>query len=70
MDGGWTSWDVAGACSVTCGSGVQQRSRVCNNPVPSNGGMNCTGDSDDVVPCDTNADCVNGKPLMSFFFII
>jgi len=35
----WTSW----VCSVTCGSGVEQRHRECNGPF--NGGDNCIGDT-------------------------
>ena len=37
------SWS---SCSVTCGdSGQQTRQRSCNNPSPSAGGTNCSGES-------------------------
>ena len=51
VDGGlglWSSWT---ACSKTCGTGTQSRSRPCNNPTPTGGGQNCTGDSSQVKSC-------------------
>jgi len=46
VDGGWSNW---GACNATCGGGWQ--TRVCNNPVPSEEGANCTGP--ETGPCNT-----------------
>ncbi|KAK3107042.1 hypothetical protein FSP39_005764 [Pinctada imbricata] len=43
IDGNWSGWRVTSSCSVTCGSGLQYMERSCNNPAPSNGGINCTG---------------------------
>ncbi|HRY77073.1 MAG TPA: DUF4215 domain-containing protein, partial [Candidatus Paceibacterota bacterium] len=37
VNGGWSNW---AACSVTCGEGTQ--TRTCNNPVPANGGTDCS----------------------------
>ncbi len=57
----WTSWANITACSKSCGGGTvtQSRSRVCNNPIPSNGGANCTGSATEtqVVACNTQACC-------------
>ena len=41
-DGKYTEWSLWGECSVTCGGGVQQRSRTCTNPSPQNGGADCS----------------------------
>lgn len=49
IDGGWSEF---GSCSVPCGGGTQ--SRVCNNPPPANGGLDCVGPSTqscNVDPC-------------------
>ena len=42
VDGGWSSWKL-GPCSKTCGGGIQNYTRVCNNPKPSCGGKKCEG---------------------------
>uniref|UniRef100_A0A8C5C1C6 ADAM metallopeptidase with thrombospondin type 1 motif, 15b n=1 Tax=Gadus morhua TaxID=8049 RepID=A0A8C5C1C6_GADMO len=43
VDGKWGKWGTFGACSRTCGGGVQLAKRECNNPVPDNGGKYCYG---------------------------
>lgn len=50
IDGGWSPWT---ACSATCGGGTQ--TRTCDNPAPSNGGVNCVGASSQA--CNT-ASCL------------
>merc|ERR1712224_452007 len=40
VNGGWSAY---GACSVTCGNGVQ--TKTCTNPAPKNGGLPCFGDA-------------------------
>eukprot|EP01006_Ploeotia_vitrea_P028505 TRINITY_DN61182_c0_g1_i2.p1 TRINITY_DN61182_c0_g1~~TRINITY_DN61182_c0_g1_i2.p1 ORF type:complete len:763 (-),score=91.44 TRINITY_DN61182_c0_g1_i2:106-2394(-) len=42
VDGGWAPWGDYGDCSVTCGGGIQTRSRSCTAPTPANGGQECT----------------------------
>ena len=53
VDGGWTGWTEWLACSVTCGTGTQQRSHACTNPPPSNGGVICSGAPTESQPCAT-----------------
>ncbi|KAJ8310623.1 hypothetical protein KUTeg_012488 [Tegillarca granosa] len=52
IDGAWGSWSSWGTCTVTCGTGRQSRSRVCDDPRPANGGLNCTGDSGEYQDCN------------------
>ena len=40
IDGKYTKWS-SWKCSVTCGRGVETRTRTCTNPPPSNGGKDC-----------------------------
>ncbi|XP_067685279.1 SCO-spondin-like [Haliotis asinina] len=56
VNGGWGPWSAFRRyCSGTCGSvsGIQNRTRECNNPPPRNGGAQCAGESVDqaVVTC-------------------
>ncbi|KAJ8379625.1 hypothetical protein SKAU_G00004030 [Synaphobranchus kaupii] len=51
IPGGFSSWGGWGPCSVTCGQGVQERIRLCNNPIPANGGRPCEGQSLDSRSC-------------------
>ena len=41
--GGFSQWSTWSACSKTCNSGVQERTRQCNSPVPRHGGDWCQG---------------------------
>jgi len=43
VDGRWGAWGNWSLCSATCGTSVQQRERRCDNPLPANGGAECTG---------------------------
>jgi hypothetical protein len=51
VNGGWTEF---GACSATCGGGTQVR--TCTNPVPANGGANCSGASSQASNTETCGD--------------
>ncbi|XP_060586721.1 coadhesin-like [Ruditapes philippinarum] len=48
----WSSWT---SCDVTCGKGSRQRSRTCTNPVPANGGHDCTGAIRETDECSNDA---------------
>ena len=41
MDGNWGVWSNWSICTETCGRGVKYRTRLCDNPVPQNGGAMC-----------------------------
>ncbi|PAA73652.1 hypothetical protein BOX15_Mlig004534g2 [Macrostomum lignano] len=46
VDGGWGPWGAYGECSPTVDCnipGVHSRTRQCNNPEPTNGGLPCPG---------------------------
>ena len=61
--GNWLNWD---SCSVTCDFGTRSRSRLCNNPSPSNGGMQCQGSSVETEWCKLR-DCLSfGKVTKSY----
>ena len=40
-------------CSKSCGSGMQSRSRQCNNPAPAHGGKMCQGQSKQTRQCNS-----------------
>lgn len=56
VDGGFAEWSSWSVCSATCEAGQQTRSRACTNPVPSNGGATCIGDTEETQPCN-DGDC-------------
>ena len=37
---------------MTCGGGVQERSRTCTNPPPAFGGESCPGESEESRKCN------------------
>ncbi|KAH8409692.1 hypothetical protein KR222_001825, partial [Zaprionus bogoriensis] len=53
VHGGWGSWSAFTPCSLTCGGGVQQSRRECNNPLPENGGKYCVGSRKKYRSCNT-----------------
>ncbi|ELT99747.1 hypothetical protein CAPTEDRAFT_133510, partial [Capitella teleta] len=55
VDGGWSGWSEWGICSLTCGTGVQFRSRTCSNPMPEYGGSECEGAADERRLCNTQS---------------
>ncbi|XP_019633855.1 PREDICTED: A disintegrin and metalloproteinase with thrombospondin motifs 9-like [Branchiostoma belcheri] len=55
VDGGWGSWEPWGACSRTCGGGVQAAARKCDSPAPQHGGDFCRGEAVKYRSCRTEA---------------
>ena len=51
VDGGWSDWNV-GSCSVTCGGGIKEKFRLCDNPTPSCGGKWCSGSNIENEECN------------------
>ena len=54
VSGNWSAWSNWSSCSVTCGGGLQFRTRNCTNPPPNYPGGNCTGNSADTQSCNTS----------------
>ena len=44
VNGGWGKWGEWETCSASCGGGIQNRSRLCNSPLPQFEGEICTAD--------------------------
>ena len=45
VNGMWGAWGPFGACALKGGKRCERnRKRVCDDPMPSNGGAKCTGD--------------------------
>ena len=59
IGGEWATWTAYGTCSVTCGGGVQTRTRTCTDPAPTTGGTDCVGNLSE------NRDC-NGQQCKIF----
>lgn len=55
VDGGWSAWIETQGCNKTCGGGILIQSRTCTSPPPSNGGANCTGNTEQSLACNQEA---------------
>ncbi|XP_070780046.1 properdin-like [Enoplosus armatus] len=53
VDGSWGAWSPPGLCSVSCGVGLRQSSRRCDNPPPKYGGQFCNGSSSQTSTCQS-----------------
>ncbi|KAL5017646.1 hypothetical protein ScPMuIL_007235 [Solemya velum] len=51
VDGMWLTWSMWGQCDVTCGGGIQDRSRECDEPKYD--GAPCSGNTSDSQECNT-----------------
>ncbi|CAG2202260.1 Hemicentin-1,Coadhesin,Adhesion G protein-coupled receptor B3,Adhesion G protein-coupled receptor B2,Thrombospondin-1,Mucin-like protein [Mytilus edulis] len=54
ISGNWGSWKDWTMCSKTCGGGIQERSRSCDNPAPANNGPDCSGSDTESRQCASN----------------
>uniref|UniRef100_A0A452FS37 Hemicentin-1 n=1 Tax=Capra hircus TaxID=9925 RepID=A0A452FS37_CAPHI len=61
VPGGFSQWSAWRPCSVTCGKGIQKRSRLCNNPSPANGGKPCQGSDSEMQNCHQKPCPVDGN---------
>ena len=70
VNGGWGEWGAWDACPVTCGGGDQNRHRVCDNPIPENGGDHCTVDgSADIDSQRCNENQCDGKSTIKMEYL-
>ena len=53
VDGEWGIWSSLHHCSLTCGGGIKERTRQCNNPPHLYGGQQCPGDEMESRDCST-----------------
>lgn len=60
IDGQWSNWSAYSECSVNCGHGTKNRTRVCNNPAPKYGGLDCAGNASEVIGCSAKQCPVDG----------
>ena len=59
----WEEWSAFGACSVSCGGGVQTYKRICNNPSKLG---DCIGSNTKIDACNTQA-CLTGiEKILAF----
>ncbi|XP_013387743.1 SCO-spondin [Lingula anatina] len=53
VNGNWGPWCCGwGACSASCGGGVQSRTRQCAMPAPAHGGLPCQGPNVETQACN------------------
>ncbi|GCB71516.1 hypothetical protein scyTo_0005966 [Scyliorhinus torazame] len=60
IDGNWSPWSPWSFCTATCGGGLHERKRNCNNPVPKYGGKKCLGDAKDIKICNNDPCPIDG----------
>ncbi|XP_044055859.1 hemicentin-1 isoform X2 [Siniperca chuatsi] len=61
VDGKWSSWVSWGACSVSCGGGTRQRTRLCASPTPQHGGRQCEGNDVHIDFCNSDPCPISGN---------
>lgn len=68
VNGRWGPWSPWSACTVTCGGGIRERSRLCNSPEPQYGGKPCVGDTKQHDMCNKK-DCPIGWYLVILYSV-
>lgn len=68
INGGWSAYSQWGVCSEVkyCLQGIKKRTRSCNNPIPANGGDECTGTKEEEKICPTLEDGCTSELIYSF----
>ncbi|XP_051803642.1 hemicentin-1 [Acanthochromis polyacanthus] len=61
VDGKWSPWVSWGACSVSCGGGTRQRTRLCASPTPQHSGRQCEGNDVHIDFCNSDPCPINGN---------
>ncbi len=63
INGGWSQWDDWDTCKDDgADGGIQMRERVCSNPIPTHGGVDCEGKKMEMKACEFGtADRIKGK---------
>ena len=64
VNGQWGDWSGWTACSVTCGDGVKNKTRSCDDPAPAHGGSHCTGNGVEMEACNDKA-CPGKQVLLA-----
>ncbi|CAH1237975.1 FBN3 [Branchiostoma lanceolatum] len=59
IDGQYGAWSEWSNCSAYCGLGIQTRTRLCNNPPPSDCGRYCIGQDTEIKNCHSK-ECEEG----------
>ena len=52
VDGGWSGWTAWSGCAAgVCAGNQRIRTRTCTNPIPTEDGKYCDGDSAEQLDC-------------------
>ncbi|XP_062505354.1 SCO-spondin-like isoform X2 [Corticium candelabrum] len=62
VDGEWSFWSSWSTTCPACGKGYyKNRTRLCDDPPPQNGGLFCPGPKSEAAPCSISKCPVNGE---------
>ncbi|XP_061414837.1 thrombospondin-1-like isoform X1 [Lethenteron reissneri] len=60
IDGNWGPWTLWSPCPVSCGGGLREHTRLCNNPEPQFNGKKCVGDGRETDICNKEECPIDG----------